>query len=114
MNDEIRYERHVRRIFRIPLLVLQPLILLIFPLSLLSNPLIGSPFKPRYFAVMVLLLAVTALLCLARSARMMNIAFTGNIWALAFAFRIEINDGGALGHYWNLPIAILTTRVPAA
>lgn len=109
MNDEIRYERHVRRIFRIPLLVLQPLILLIFPLSLLSNPLIGSPFKPRYFAVMVLLLAVTALLCLARSARMMNIAFTGNIWALAFAFRIEINDGGALGHYWNLPIAILTT-----
>ncbi|KTS77444.1 diguanylate cyclase [Pseudomonas oryzihabitans] len=105
----MRYERHVKRIFRLPLLVLQPLILLIWPLSLLNNPLIDTPYQPRYLAVLVLLLAVTALLCLARSARMMNIAFTGNIWALAFAFRLEMNDSGELGLYWNLPIAILIT-----
>lgn len=107
MNDEIRYERHVRQIFRVPRLVLQPLILVIWPLSLLNNPLIGNPYKPRYFAVMLLLLGVTALLSLARSARLMNLAFIGNIWALTFALRIEIDDGGALGHYWNLPVAIL-------
>ncbi|GAC1039685.1 GGDEF domain-containing protein [Pseudomonas sp. No.117] len=109
MNDEIRYERHVRQIFRVPLLVLQPLILVTWPLSLFINPLIGSPYKPRYFAIMALLLGVTALLGMARSARLMTFAFACNIWALALAFRLEINDGGALGHYWNLPIAILAT-----
>lgn len=109
MNDEIRYERHVRQIFRLPLLVLQPLTLLLWPLSLFNNSLIGNPYKPHYFALMALLLGVTVLLALARSAHMMNIAFIANIWALAFALRIEINDSGALGRYWNLPIAILIT-----
>lgn len=107
MDDDIRYEQHVRRVLRTPLQVLQPLMLALWPLSLWSNPLIGSPYKPRYFAVMLLLLAISALLSVARSARMMSLTFTGNIWALALAFRIQIQDGGAVGHYWNLPIAVI-------
>ncbi|MDQ7912550.1 hypothetical protein RCF34_05440 [Pseudomonas sp. 102515] len=79
MDDENRYELHVRRVLRTPLLVLQPLMLVMWPLSLLSNPLIGSPYKPRYFAVMLLLLAVSALLSVVRSARLMSLAFTCNI-----------------------------------
>ncbi|WP_273861406.1 GGDEF domain-containing protein [Pseudomonas sp. LA5] len=107
MDDDIRYEQHVRRVLRTPLLVLQPLMLAMWPLSLWSNPLIGSPYKARYFALMLLLLGISALLSVARSARMMSLTFTGNIWALILAFRIQIQDGGALGHYWNLPIAIV-------
>lgn len=107
MDDENRYELHVRRVLRTPLLVLQPLMLVMWPLSLLSNPLIGSPYKPRYFAVMLLLLGVSALLSVVRSARLMSLAFTGNIWVLAFAFRIQINDAGDAGLYWNLPVALV-------
>lgn len=107
MDDENRYELHVRRVLRTPLLVLQPLMLVMWPLSLLSNPLIGSPYKPRYFAVMLLLLGVSALLSVVRSARLMSLAFTGNIWTLAFAFRIQINDAGDAGLYWNLPVALV-------
>ncbi len=107
MDDDIRYEQHLRRVLRTPLLVLQPLMLVVWPVSLLCNPLIGSAYKPRYLALTLLLLAVSALLSLARGARMMSITFTGNIWALALAFRIEIEDGGALGNHWNLPIALI-------
>lgn len=109
MDDDIRYEQHVRRVLRTPLLVLQPLMLAMWPLSLWSNPLIGSPYKPRYLALMLLLLAISALLSVARSSRMMSLTFTGNIWALVLAFRIQIQDGGAVGHYWNLPIALIIT-----
>ncbi len=48
-----------------------------------------QPYKARYFAVMLLLLAISALLSVARSARMMSLTFTGNIWAFALAFRIQ-------------------------
>lgn len=107
MDDETRYEQHVRRILRTPLLVLQPVMLATWPLSLLINPLLSNPYQLRYYAMMLLLLAVSALLFVARSALMMNLTFTGNIWALALAFRIEIHDGGALGHYWNLPMLLI-------
>jgi len=107
MDDEIRYEQHVRHIMRTPLLVLQPMMLTLWPLSLLINPLISNPYQARYFVVMLLLLAISALLSVARSSRMMSLTFTGNIWALALAFRLEIQDGGALGHYWNLPIVLV-------
>lgn len=107
MDNEIRYEQHVRRVLRTPLLVLQPLMLAMWPLTLWCNPLIGSPYKARYFALMLLLLAISALLSVARSARMMSLTFTGNIWAFALAFRIQIQDGGAVGHYWNLPVALI-------
>ncbi|MDT3719953.1 GGDEF domain-containing protein [Pseudomonas oryzihabitans] len=109
MDDEIRYERHVKRVFRIPLLVLQPLLLVIWPLSLVSNPLIADPYQLRYLGILVLLLCSVLLLARARSARLMSLAFTGNIWVIAFAFRVQINDCGPLGHYWNLPIALLIT-----
>ena len=107
MDDEIRYEQHVRHIMRTPLLVLQPMMLAVWPLSLLINPMISNPYQARYFVVMLLLLAISALLSVARSSRMMSLTFTGNIWALALAFRLEIQDGGALGHYWNLPIVLV-------
>jgi len=109
MDDEIRYERHVKRIFRIPLLVLQPLLLTVWPLSLLVNPFITNPYQWRYLAVMVLMVSASALLIMARTARMMSLAFTGNIWMIAFAFRIQIDDSGPLGQYWSLPIALLIT-----
>lgn len=107
MDNEIRYEQHVRRVLRTPLLVLQPLMLAMWPLTLWCNPLIGSPYKARYLALMLLLLAISALLSVARSARMMSLTFTGNIWAFALAFRIQIQDGGAVGRYWNLPVALI-------
>lgn len=107
MDDDIRYEQHVRRVLRTPLLVLQPLMLAAWPLSIWINPLLRGPYQVRYYALMLLLLAISALLSVARSSRMMSLTFTGNIWALALAFRVEINDGGALGHYWNLPIVLI-------
>jgi len=109
MDDEIRYERHVKRIFRIPLLVLQPLLLTVWPLSLLVNPFITNPYQWRYLAVMALMVSASALLIMARTARMMSLAFTGNIWMIALAFRIQIDDSGPLGQYWSLPIALLIT-----
>lgn len=107
MDDETRYEQHVRRVLRTPLLFLQPLMLATWPLSLWINPLIDSPYQTRYYLMMLLLLAISALLSVARSSRMMSLTFTGNIWALALAFRLEIHDGGAVGHYWNLPIVLI-------
>lgn len=109
MNDEIRYELHVKRVFRIPLLVLQPLLLTIWPLSLLVNPFITDPYQWRYLAVLALMVSASALLIRARTTRMMSLAFTGNIWVIAFAFRVQIDDCGPLGHYWNLPVALLIT-----
>ena len=44
MDDDIRYEQHLRRVLRTPLLVLQPLMLVVWPVSLLCNPLIGSAY----------------------------------------------------------------------
>ena len=115
MDDDIRYDQHARRILRLPLLVLQPLLLTLWPLSLLSNPLIANPYQLRYLGIMALLVGVSALLVVtvllgrARSTRMMIFAFAINIWAMAFAFRVQIDDCGPLGLYWNLPVALLIT-----
>lgn len=109
MEDENRFELHIKKIFRVPLLILQPILLLIWPLSLLSNPLIANPFQSHHLGVMALMVATTALLFLARSALMMSLAFAGNICMIAFAFRVQIDDSGPLGFYWNLPIAVLIT-----
>lgn len=109
MDDEIRYELHVKRVFRVPLLVLQPLLLTVWPLSVLVNPFITNPYQWRYLAVMALMVSASALLIMARTARMMSLAFTGNIWVIAFAFRVQIDDSGPLGQYWSLPIALLIT-----
>lgn len=115
MDEEFRYDHHARRLLKLPLLLLQPLLLTIWPLSLLSNPLIANPYQLRYLGIMALLVSVSALLAasilfgLARSAGMMILAFTINVWSIAFAFRIQIDDSGPLGLYWNLPVALLIT-----
>lgn len=109
MDDEIRYELHVKRVFRIPLLVLQPLLLTVWPLSLLVNPFITNPYQWRYLAVMALMVSASALLIMARRVRLISLAFACNIWVIAFAFRVQIDDSGPLGQYWSLPIALLIT-----
>lgn len=105
-GTQMTYQNHIRRVLRRPILALQGLVMLAWPLSLLCNPWLQAPLDLRYALVFAALLGTSAVMSLTK--RFWQWRLFGFLFMLATcaALRLELHDMGAASLDWTLPVAV--------
>ncbi|MET7141785.1 GGDEF domain-containing protein [Xanthomonas sp. PPL139] len=100
------YPNHIRRVLGRPILALQCLILLAWPVSLLCNPYLQQPLDLRYALAFAALLGTSAIMCLTKRFWQWRLFGFLSVLAAGAALRLELHDMGAASVDWMLPVAV--------